>query len=129
MKHKLLILFFLLTLAAFAQPQQILVFTIPAGGSITQGLETKGCTPAVIETPATFTGTTLSFQGLSYDGSTWKEVFDQFNSAVSVSAGTSRMIQLSPADWWAFRALKIRSGTSGSPTTEAGARVLVIHCR
>lgn len=129
MKHKLLILFFLLTLAAFAQPQQILVFTIPAGGNITQGLETKGCTPSIIETPATFTGTTLSFQGLGYDGTTWKEIFDEFGAAVGVTVSTSRMVRLSPADWWGFKALKIRSGTSGSPTTEASARVIVIHCR
>ena len=86
--------------------------------------------------PAAFTGTALTFQaatatqglaGALIEG-TYANVHDDAGTELSVTVAASRFVKLTGAKLDALRGigfLKIRSGTSGSPTNEAAARSVV----
>lgn len=104
--------------------------SIPISTSImAAGVDLQGCTPAAIEMPSAWDTGNLTFSVASTLSGTYKNVYDEFGTEVTVTAAASRFIRLSPADWWSMRYLKIRSGTSGTPVTQTAARTLTIHCR
>lgn len=104
--------------------------TIPISTSImAAGIDLQGCTPAAIEMPAAWDTANLTFSVASTLTGTYKDVYDEFGSEVTVTAAASRFIRLNAGDWWGMRYLKIRSGTSGTPVTQTAARILTIHCR
>jgi len=78
--------------------------------------------------PAVWTAADLTFQ-VSHDGATWKNLYDDEGNEVTVSAAAARMVRLYPEEWAAFKYLKIRSGTSGSPVAQAADRTLIILTR
>ena len=108
--------------------------SISVSGSIANGASLSGTytfdtrTPVAIELPAALTGTALTFQ-LSTDNVTFKNLYDEFGTEVTVQVGTSRIVRLVPADWYFVKYLKVRSGTSGSPTAEGGDRTINFICR
>lgn len=104
--------------------------TIPINTSImAAGVDLQGCTPAAIEMPSAWDTASITIAASKTLGGTYVNVYDQFGTEVTITAAASRFIILSPADWWAFRYIKLRSGTAGTPVTQTAARTLTIHCR
>jgi hypothetical protein len=78
-----------------------------------------------IHMPAAWTTASLTFQG-SPDGITYQNIYNASGAEYSVAAAASRDIILPPGDFAGFRYLKIRSGTSGTPVTQAADRTLTV---
>lgn len=76
-----------------------------------------------LQMPSAWTTADLTFQG-SYDGSTYADVYDEFGSEVTVSAGASRFIILDPAKFLGLQKLKIRSGTTGAAVNQGAERTI-----
>jgi hypothetical protein len=129
--YRLLICAALLGAFAFAQKSQYprtVNFTIAAGGSLSAGVDLKGCTLARMELP-TMTSAAVTFQ-VSEDGGTYKELFDFFGAAVAYPAGTGGVVVvLSPQDWYGLKYMKVRSGTSASAVTQAGGATIKFTCK
>lgn len=67
--------------------------------------------------PATFTGTTVSFQG-SDDGVTYYAIYNTNNALLSANVTQGRMYLFTPGDFVGIRYLKVVSGsTEGSSRT------------
>lgn len=73
--------------------------------------------------PATFEGTSLTFQG-SPDGGTYGNVYDSSGTEKAVTVAVNRMVLISPAEFYGLRYIKVRSGTSGAPSVVAADRTL-----
>lgn len=101
---------------------------IPAGGSLSDGIILgRRCIVTAIQTPATLTATTLSFQ-FSADGTTYGEAKDEYGSFYTVIVGTSLVVLVDSVKWLNIGGFKVRTGTAASPTTEADARTLRFLC-
>lgn len=102
--------------------------TIANGASLSGAVCLGQGVPLSIQMPSAFTGTALTFQG-SNDNSTYQNLYDDAGNELTVTVAASRNVLLpaSALAGWTF--LKVRSGTSGSPTTEAAARTLKINNR
>lgn len=78
--------------------------------------------------PAAFTGTTLTFMVSTALAGTYQNLYDDAGTEVSVAVAAGRAVSVDAASGklapWRF--LKIRSGSSGSPTTEGGARTIYL---
>ncbi len=77
--------------------------------------------------PAAWTAAALTFLG-SPDGVTFTNIFDtttERNFAVAVD----RFLSLTHTDWLAFKFIKIRSGTTGTPVNQAASRALTVISR
>lgn len=100
--------------------------TIANGASLSGAVDLgAGNRLAAIYMPATWTAGGLTFQ-VSYDGVTFAELQDDTGATISLAVTASVMRRLVLAEWLAFRHLKIRSGTSGTPVNQGGDRVLVL---
>lgn len=79
--------------------------------------------------PAGWTTANITMQG-SVDGTNYYDLLDEAGSAISLAATAGKFIQISsPEDWAGFKYLKVRSGTSGSPVTQAADRTITITVR
>lgn len=104
--------------------------SIPINTSImATGIDLQGCTPAAIEMPSAWDAANITLAASKTLSGTYINVYDQFGTEVTITAAASRFIVLPPADWWSFRYIKLRSGTSGTPVNQTAARTLTIHCR
>jgi|688.fasta_scaffold578517_2 hypothetical protein len=80
----------------------------------------------VIDTPASFEGTTLTFQASSNPDGPGKDLYDG-SSIYSVTSGASRYIPIGKPDLFiGAKYLKIINNVSGSPSNVAAARTLVL---
>lgn len=104
------------------------VAQIVNGASLSDVIDLWGCLLGAIQTPSAMTGTALTFQG-SYDGLTFNNVYDDSGTELSVTSGASRVILIDPATFGTIRYLKVRSGSSGTPTSELATRNLILHVR
>jgi len=106
-----------------------LTLTIAEGASLSGAIDcTRGRYPGRIVMPAAWTAAALTFQ-VSDDGTTYRNLYDEYGTEVTVQAAASRDIRLEPANWFTARYLKIRSGTSGTPVNQAAARTLTVITR
>lgn len=74
---------------------------------------------AALVVPAGWVAADISFQG-SHDGTTFYDVYDEFDAEVVVQAAASRYIVLEPARFLCFGWIKVRSGTTGTPVSQTG---------
>jgi hypothetical protein len=102
--------------------------TIDNGASLSGAVNLSGFTLIGIDMPATWTAANLTLQA-SVDNSTWDNVFDFLGTEVTITAAASRFILLNPADFVSVRYLKVRSGTSGTPVNQGGARTITLIVR
>lgn len=80
--------------------------------------------------PATFTGTTASFQVSNELDGTYANLHDQGGTEVTLTVAASRVVCFSEdtrSKLGPWRFLKIRSGTAASPTTEGAERILRLY--
>lgn len=104
--------------------------TIANGASLSAAIElgVVGAALVGIEMPAAWTAANLTFQA-SVDGTNFNNLYDKDGNEVTVTASTSRYIGLIPSLFAGFRAMKIRSGTSGAAVNQGGDRILKIVTR
>lgn len=100
--------------------------TVPNGSSLTAAIPLGAGKPAGIMTPASLdSATSLTFQ-LSYDnGQTYKNMYSQ-GSEYAVTVGVDQCVPLTYSDFWGATHMKLRLGTSGSPTSATADRDFVL---
>lgn len=84
-------LLFVFSLASFGQSRAVLnSVTIADGQTVSSAVNVKRLTVASIVTPASFEGTTITFQ-VSYDGeTTWVPLHDSSGNVVTLTVASSR---------------------------------------
>lgn len=102
--------------------------TIAASGSLSAAVDLAGCTLCRISMPSAWTTANLTFS-VSYDGTTYNDLYDQYGTEVTVTAAASRTIYLPPSEWAGIRFVKVRSGTSATPVTQEAERALILVTR
>jgi hypothetical protein len=128
MKTRVLGLFLLVAMAAFGQSYRYKQVTIAADGNLSSAADLGYCSPVRLEVP-TIVSASLTFQ-LSEDGVTYRNLYDEFGTEVTVTASTgNRIIRLNPAEWWNALRIKIRSGTAATPVTQTSAVTIGIVCQ
>jgi len=130
MRTKLLVLaILLLVLPCAAQTPRVITATIAAGGSLSDAVNFQGCTVARMSISAMDSSAVLTFQA-SMGGTVFREREDFYRGVVTFPASTGNLsVDLPPDQWYAMQWLKVRSGTSGSPVTQATAVTISFACR
>lgn len=95
---------------------QSLSAAVPLGSAIVIG----------IEIPAAWTTANLTFQA-SADDTTYLDVYDSAGTELTVTVGgVSRHIALDQTLFVGFSSIKVRSGTTGTPVAQGGARTVTL---
>jgi len=99
--------------------------TIASSASLSDAVEMDGDSLIAIVMPAAWTAADITFQ-VSYDnGTTFQVLIDQDGNEVTATSPTaSKTTTLKPANFPRIDQIKIQSGTSGTPVTQAAERVL-----
>lgn len=102
--------------------------TIASAASLSGEVDLAGYRNFAIQMPATWTAANLTFQVATASGGTFQDLYDDFGNEVTVTAAASRGIALDgmAGALAAWRYLKIRSGTTGTPVNQAAERSLVV---
>jgi hypothetical protein len=106
----------------FQNVRSTLTATIADGASLSAALSLFGNRIAGFITPAGMEGAAFTFQG-SADGTTYANVKDEGGTELSVTIAASVSCSLTTAvreKLSAFSFVKVRTGTSGAPTNQAG---------
>lgn len=110
-----------------ASPSVIGPFTIANGQSLSSEVDLGGAMVYLLSMPDAFTGTKITFQVSRTSGGTFK---DLYSGGVEVSnnvvAGKMESLDQVAGPLYGARYIKIRSGTSGSPTAEAAERTFYL---
>lgn len=104
-------------------PQSVTDCVISSGASLSAAVDLGVYRLIGVSIPATFEPTSVTFQA-SYDGTTWNNVYKDDGTELSVVVGVSRRVVLDPAKFYGIRYIKVRGGTSGTPTTVAADRTI-----
>lgn len=101
--------------------------TIAVGQSLSGAALFTAQRPAALDIPANMEGSVLTFQG-TYDGVNYKNIYwvdpvDSTAKELELDFVSPSFLVLPPDIFRAVQGLKIRSGTSGAPTNQAGAGV------
>ena len=101
--------------------------TIASGTSLSGEIEVKNQLLA-IEMPAAWTAASITFQASSTSGGTYKDVYDDLGSEVTLTAGANRVITIdnNALKLASLKFIKLRSGTTATPVNQAAARVINI---
>lgn len=75
--------------------------------------------------PSDWTAADLTLQA-SHDGTNFANVYDSAGTEVTIKAAASRYITLDPSAFAGMQAIKLRSGTSGTPVTQTAAREITV---
>lgn len=102
--------------------------TIANGASLSGAIDLGSTRLAGIQMPAAWTAAALTFQA-SFDGVTYADVYSTGGTELSYTVAASRFIPLSITDWGGVRYLKVRSGTTGTPVNQGGARTIQLTLR
>jgi hypothetical protein len=76
--------------------------------------------------PAAWTTAAITLQASDASGGTFRDVYDNAGTEESITAAASQYISLYPDTFAGVRFIKIRSGTSATPVTQAAARTLIL---
>jgi hypothetical protein len=87
----------------------------------------RGVSLVGVVMPAAWTAAALTFQG-SADSTNFFDLYDG-GTEYNVAAGASRYIQIPPDKTDSLMALKVRSGTTGTPVNQGADRVLTLIVR
>lgn len=99
--------------------------TIANGAALSAEIDLESYRQIAIYMPSTWTTANLTFQGSNVTGGTFQNIYDSAGNELTITAAASRILtdipELSP-----FRYIKIRSGTSGTPVNQGGARTIIL---
>ena len=113
------------TWGASADSLVVTTVTIANGGSVSGAAPAASLHLVGIQMPAAWTAAALTFQG-SADGVTFNDAYDNNGAEINVQAAASRYIAIPPTLLARVPALYVRSGTTGTPVAQGGARVLTL---
>lgn len=107
--------------------------TIANGAALSGAADLLGNSLVGVQMPSTWTAASLSFD-VSIDGSTYTALYIVNSSMAATeyaitSPAASYGISLDPAIFAGWRFVKVRSGTSGSPVNQGGARTMTLVVR
>jgi hypothetical protein len=126
-------IYVLLVLALLCAPafaQERFTATIASGASVSSLVTLPNrCMPTAIVIPGTWTTANLTFQVTLDGGTSYGNRRDEFGSEVAATVtAAGDVIDLPPAQWFWVKTFRIRSGTSGTPVNQGGARTLTVLC-
>lgn len=103
-----------------------LTATIANGASLSDAVDLNTGALFGIVMPSDWTAASLTFQ-VTFDGTTFVNLYDTAGNEITWTAAVSQYLQdAAPAKWFGVRAVKVRSGTSGTPVNQGGARSLTL---
>lgn len=105
---------------------KILPFTIASGATAGDELEIDKFTMFALEWPTAFTGSVVTVQALSGDGSTWVDVAVEGGSAVSIAVDLGDINGLDASALELAALSKIRFVSDGA---EGADRQFYLHCK
>lgn len=123
---RLLILAALIVLIAAPVAAQTRTFTIAGGASLSDAIDMQSCTSMRMMISPPWATANLTFQNSDDNGDTYGNLYDESGNEVTItvpaaSATLPITIRMSAGDWWSWRYLKIRSGTSGTAVNQGTA--------
>ena len=99
--------------------------TIPNGAAISPAIDLRGAEPLAIQMPAAWTTAGLSFE-VSDDGTNFADLFNT-SGEYTVTVAVDRAVALpNPNELSAFKYIKVRSGTTGTPVNQGADRLIKI---
>lgn len=103
-------------------------FAIASGQSLSaDGVNLAGCVPVGIIPPASLDGTVLTFQLSANNGTSYGNVYDEYGAEWQITIAAGKPIALDAGRYlWAKNTIKLRTGTSGSASTQSADRVFVL---
>ncbi len=102
--------------------------TIASGQALSTIIRTDSNHVLSLSMPAAWSTAALTVQA-SQDGTTWRNVFDEFGAELTIQAAADREIFLPPVRLAAYGFIRLRSGTAGTPVNQAAARDIIITTR
>lgn len=102
--------------------------TITSGQSLSGAVGLGGRLLGALVMPSGWTTAVLTFQA-SDDGTTFRNVYDEFGNEYTVQAAVDRHILLDPSKFSGCDAIKIRSGTSGAAVNQGADRSIKLQMR
>lgn len=103
--------------------------TIANVASLSGAADLGGTVLVAYEVPASWTAAVITFQ-TSDDNSNFYNVYKSDGTEYSHTVDSSRRVMVSPAEAASLgRFIKFRSGTSGSPVNQSGAKVITLITR
>ena len=103
--------------------------TIASGTALSPAVALGEKTLVGIVMPAGWDAASMTFQG-AVDDATFGEVIDgSSGSAVALTVAAAQFIVVDPAKWRGVPAIKVRSGTSGSPVNQTANRTITLVTR
>ena len=103
----------------------VVTATLASGTNISANIDLGTSRLGRIAMPADWTPADLTLQ-TSYDGSAWNNLFDKDGGEYTIKAAGARSILIPLSDMLSVRYLRVRSGTSGAPISQAAARNLML---
>lgn len=107
------------------RPNKILNAVIANGASLSDSLYVWPCQASAIIMPAAWTAASMTFQG-SMDGVNFFDLFNDSGVEYEIPVLVSQAVQLNVP--LTFPYVKIRSGTTGTPVNQGGARSVTLVC-
>ena len=103
--------------------------SIANGASLSSEVDLNGLVCIGIEMPADWTAAALTFQGSNTSGALLN-VYSDGGTEYSKTVAASRAIYLETVNpLLPWRYIAVRSGTSGTPVNQGGARTIKLICR
>jgi hypothetical protein len=103
-----------------------LTATIAESASLSDAIQVNGAGICEISLPAEWTTGDLTLQA-SMNDSDFRDVYDKDGTELVIKAAAGRHIHINPADLPMLAdAIKLRSGTSGTPVAQAAAREILV---
>lgn len=99
--------------------------TIANGEAVSTTVNVRGRDVVGIQMPADWTAAGMTFQA-SFDGATFYNIYDTGGTELSYTVADDRYIPVERGKLHGMQALKVRSGTSGTPVNQGGARTLYV---
>lgn len=97
---------------------------ITSGQSLSAPIDLDSYRLCGISFPSNIDSATKATFQVSFDGTSWTNLYDADGNEKSIVAGVSRRVILNPADFYGVRFVKVRLGTIAAPTTTTANRTL-----
>lgn len=99
--------------------------TIGSGASVSGDIDLGLNRLGRIDMPAAWTAGDITFQ-VSNDNVVWNNLYDKDGVEYNVKTDASRSIIISVSDTMSIRYLRVRSGTSTTPVSQAASRIITL---
>lgn len=101
-------------------------YTIASGQSLSPQINLGDKALHGLFLPSGWSGTSISFQASPDGGGTWFEFYDVAGGTATYTVAAGEYIALDPNKFAALNCLKLRSGSVGSPTNQAGNATFIV---